>query len=74
MSQTWIYHDGNPLPFLGQLIAKVQHKTEPNSYPTYFYFFKDLTSPQIWLLYAASDRLEILEFKVSKHHWPSLTL
>ena len=42
----------------------VQHKTEPKSYLTHFYVFKVLSSLQIPLSCAVSDRLLILEFKV----------
>ena len=53
-----------PQPFLGQFIAKTEHKTELMFYPTYIYIFRDSTSPLILLLYTALDRSGILEFKV----------
>ena len=44
-SHTWISHDRTPKPFLGHFVADVNHATEPRSYPTCFYIFKDATSP-----------------------------
>ena len=63
-SQTWISNNSIFHTFLGQFITDIQHKTEPKSYPTHFYAFKDLINLQILLSYTASDRLGILEFKV----------
>ena len=51
--------------FPGQLITKVQHKTKPTTLPIHFYIFKDETSPQILISYAASDWLGILEIKIT---------
>ena len=44
-------------------VADANPSTEPSSYPTCFYIFEDVTSPQILLSYATSERLGILESK-----------
>ena len=55
-------------PFLGHSVTEVKHASEPRSYLTCFYVFKDATSPQILLSYATSERLGFITFKV-----PNLT-
>ena len=60
-----ISHNGKPQPFLGHCITDINHATQPRSYPTWFYVFEDAASPHILLLYATSECLGILEFKVS---------
>ena len=61
---TWMSHDGLPKPFLGHFVTEVKHASEPRSYPTCFYIFKDATSPHILLSYMNSERVGILELKV----------
>ena len=68
MYHTWISHNGKLQPFLGHFITDVNHATQPRLYLTYFYIFKDATTPQILLSYATSEHLGILKFKV-----PNLT-
>ena len=77
-SHSWISHDSKPHPFLGHFIPEVNHATLPRPYPTNFYVIEDATSSQILLLYATSEHLEILEFKVpnlaSQSHIDALTV
>ena len=63
-SQSWIFHDDMPQPLIGQFVVDVQHISHPRSYPTLFYVFEDVMSPQILLSYTALEYLGILKFKV----------
>ena len=64
IAHTWMSHDGLPKPFLGHFVAEVMHASEPRSYLTHFYMFKDATSPHILLSYATWERLGIITFNV----------
>ena len=63
-AHTWMSHNGSPKPFLGHFVADIQHASEPRSYSTQFYMFKDATSPQILLSYVTLERLGIIAFNI----------
>ena len=50
--------------FIGYFIIYIHHKTLPFIRQLRFYLFEETTSPPILLLYPASERLGIIEFKV----------
>ena len=64
-SHLWSSHDSKPQQFLGYFIINIHHKTISKTLPVRFYVFQDTTNPPILLSYSASERLGIIEFKVS---------